>query len=74
MFKDMFRRTYVEKIYQNIFVSKRLIPRLFAESTYFYRPLIIDDIIKMKKNGIFHKDLDIKKYKLKKWVVEIHTH
>ena len=36
MFKEMFRRTYMENIYQNIFVSKRLIPRPFSESTYYY--------------------------------------
>ena len=31
MFKEMFRRTYLENIFQNIFVSKRLIPKPFAE-------------------------------------------
>ena len=36
MFKEMFRRTYMENVYQNIFVSKRLIPRPFSESTYYY--------------------------------------
>jgi len=39
MFKEMFRRTYVEKIYQNIFVSKRLIPKPFSESIYYYKIL-----------------------------------
>ena len=36
MFKEMFRRTYLEKVFQNIFVSKLLIPRPFAECTYYY--------------------------------------
>ena len=36
MFKEMFRRTYLGKVFQNIFVSKLLIPRPFAESTYYY--------------------------------------
>ena len=36
MFKEMFRRTYMENVYQNIFVFKRLILKPFAESTYYY--------------------------------------
>jgi len=39
MFKEMFRRTYLENIFQNIFVSKRLIPKPFAECTYYYKGL-----------------------------------
>ena len=27
MFKEMFRRTYLEDVYQNIFVSRKLIPK-----------------------------------------------
>ena len=65
MFKEMFRRTYMENIYQNIFVSKRLIPKPFAESTYYYRPLIIEDIKKMIENDILPKETDISIYKLK---------
>ena len=36
MFKEMFRRSYLEKVFQNIFVSKLLIPKPFAECTYYY--------------------------------------
>ena len=50
MFKEMFRRSYLEKVFQNIFVSKLLIPKPFAECTYYYANV---------------KD-KVKKYKLKK--------
>ena len=50
MFKEMFRRSYFEKVFQNIFVSKLLIPKPFAECTYYYANV---------------KD-KVKKYKLKK--------
>ena len=46
----MFRRSYLEKVFQNIFVSKLLIPKPFAECTYYYANV---------------KD-KVKKYKLKK--------
>ena len=39
MFKEMFRRTYLENVFQNIFVSKLLIPKPFAECTYYYKGL-----------------------------------
>ena len=65
MFKEMFRRTYLENIYQNIFVSKRLIPKPFAESTYYYRPLKIEGIKEMIENGYYLKDVDLKKVELK---------
>ena len=41
MFKEIFRRTYMENIHQNVFVSKRLIPKPFPES--FFQYLIFDD-------------------------------
>lgn len=47
MFKEMFRRTYMENVYQNIFVSKRLIPRPFSESTYYY--IIFGDLPEIKE-------------------------
>ena len=50
MFKEMFRRSYLEKVFQNIFVSKLLIPKPFAECIYYYANV---------------KD-KVKKYKLKK--------
>ena len=50
MFKEMFRRSYLEKVFQNIFVSRLLIPKPFAECTYYYANV---------------KD-KVKKYKLKK--------
>ena len=50
MFKEIFRRSYLEKVFQNIFVSKLLIPKPFAECTYYYANV---------------KD-KVKKYKLKK--------
>ena len=40
-FREMFRRNRIEKIYQNVFISKRLIPKPFAESIYYY--IYIDD-------------------------------
>jgi glycylpeptide N-tetradecanoyltransferase len=46
MFKEMFRRTYIENVYQNVFVSKRLIPKPFSESTYYY--IIFDEIFNDK--------------------------
>lgn len=36
MFKEMFRRSYLEKVFQNIFVSRLLIPKPFAECIYYY--------------------------------------
>ena len=39
MFKEMFRRTYLENVFQNIFVSKLLIPKPFAECSYYYKDL-----------------------------------
>lgn len=65
LFKELFRRTYMENIYQNIFVSKRLIPKPFAESTYYYKPITIEDIKSMIENEFLPKDTDIKKYELK---------
>ena len=50
MFKEMFRRSYLEKVFQNIFVSRLLIPKPFAECIYYYANV---------------KD-KVKKYKLKK--------
>ena len=49
MFKEMFRRTYIENVYQNVFVTKRLIPRPFSESTYYY--IIFDEIFNDKDNN-----------------------
>ena len=65
MFKEMFRRTYLDNVYQNIFVSQRLIPKPFAESTYYYRPLHIERIKEMIKYGLYPKDFDIKKVEIK---------
>lgn len=65
MFKEMFRRTYLENIYQNIFVSKRLIPIPFTESTYYYRPLHTERFKEMIECGLYPKDLDIKKTEIK---------
>jgi len=39
MIKEMFRRTYVYKVFQSISVSRRLIPRPFAECRYYYSDL-----------------------------------
>ena len=50
MFKEMFRRSYLEKVFQNIFVSRLLIPKPFAECIYYYANV---------------KD-KVKKYKVKK--------
>ena len=61
MFKEMFRRTYMEKVYQNIFVSKRLIPKPFSESTYYYQVFNDEEIKKLKENGELPKDYEIKK-------------
>ena len=41
----MFRRSYLENVFQNIFVSKLLIPKPFAECTYYYRGLNENEII-----------------------------
>ncbi len=49
LFKEMFRRTYMENVYQNIFVSKRLIPKPFAESTYYYVIFDNSQLSKMKE-------------------------
>jgi len=49
MFKEMFRRTYMENVYQNIFVSKRLIPKPFAESIYYYVIFDNSQLLKMKE-------------------------
>ena len=48
MFKEMFRRSYLENIYQNIFVSKLLIPKPFGECYYYYAE-IKETIKKLKK-------------------------
>ena len=45
LFKEMFRRSYLENVFQNIFVSKLLIPKPFAECTYYYRGLNENEII-----------------------------
>ena len=45
IFKEMFRLSYLENVFQNIFVSKRLIPKPFAESTYYYKGL---DYLRLK--------------------------
>ena len=37
MFKEMFSRNYLENVFQNIFVSKILMPKPFAESIYYYK-------------------------------------
>ena len=52
MFKEMFRRTYLENIFQNIFVSKRLIPKPFAECTYYYKDLKNWKLKKIKKEKL----------------------
>lgn len=62
MFKEMFRRSYMENIYQNIFVSKRLIPKPFAESIYYYKIL---DVNLMIERGLISKDIDTKLYEIK---------
>ena len=51
MFREMFRRTYLENVFQNIFVSRLLIPKPFAESTYYYTDVeeTIKKFIKRKK-------------------------
>ena len=60
MFKEMFRRTYLEDVYQNIFVSRKLIPKPFSECTYYYR---IFDVDALADHGI--KKVDLKKYVIK---------
>ena len=69
MFKEMFRRTYLENVFQNIFVSKQLIPKPFAESTYYYKELDNinkkNKIYKQKYNFRFMEKKDVKSvYKL----------
>ena len=59
MFKEMFRRTYLEKVFQNIFVSKSLIPKPFAECTYYYGEL--KEIIKKFK---LNKKKSVNKFRL----------
>ena len=49
MFKEMFRRTYLENVFQNIFVSKQLIPKPFCESTYYYKIFDTDKTRKKSK-------------------------
>ena len=53
MFREMFRRTYLENVFQNIFVSRLLIPKPFAESTYYYTDVeeTIKKFIKRKKHN-----------------------
>ena len=60
MFKEMFRRTYIENVYQNIFVSKRLIPKPFAESTYYYKHLNSGIKNKTKYKFRFMEKKDVK--------------
>ena len=62
MFKEMFRRTYKENVYQNIFVSKRLIPKPFAECIYYYRMFDVQEMIDF---GFLPKNVDRKKYEIK---------
>ena len=64
MFKEMFRRTYLENIFQNIFVSKRLIPKPFAECTYYYKGLKNWKLKKNKKGKTSGK-LETKPYNLR---------
>ena len=64
MFKEMFRRTYLENIFQNIFVSKRLIPKPFAECTYYYKDLKNWKLKKNKKGKTSGK-LETKPYNLR---------
>ena len=59
MFKEMFRRSYLEKVFQNIFVSKSLIPKPFAECTYYYGEL--KEIIKKFK---LNKKKSVNKFRL----------
>ncbi len=39
MIKEMFRRTYEHKVFQSISVSRRLVPKPFAECRYYYANL-----------------------------------
>ena len=66
MFKEMFRRSYMEKIYQNIFVTQKLIPKPFCESTYYFKPLNFEDFIKLKENGYLLNGSDIKQFENKR--------
>ena len=66
MFKEMFRRSYIEKVYQNIFVTQRLIPKPFSESTYYFKPLNYVDCKNLIKNGYSFNDLDIKQFENKR--------
>ena len=59
----MFRRSYMEKVYQNIFVTQRLIPKPFSESTYYFKPLNYEDCKNLIKNGYSFNDLNIKQFK-----------
>ena len=65
LFKELFRRTYLENVYQNIFVSKRLIPKPFAESTYYYKILDLEIVKEMIDKGEIPKDIDIKQFEIK---------
>ena len=65
MFKEMFRRSYKEKVYQNIFVTQKLIPKPFSESTYYFRPLDFEFYKKLNENGFSLNDLDIKQFEIK---------
>ena len=69
MFKEMFRRTYLENVFQNIFVSKQLIPKPFAESTYYYKCVknlkIKNEIYEQRYNLRLMEKKDVKSvYKL----------
>ena len=55
----MFRRAYLEKVFQNIFVSKLLIPRPFAECSYYYEE--VKSIIKKFK---INKNKSLNKFRL----------
>ena len=65
MFKELFRRSYKENIYQNIFVSKRLIPKPFAECTYYYKILNINEIKDMIEKRDLPKNTDLKLFEIK---------
>lgn len=62
MFQEMFRRTYLENVYQNIFVTKRLIPKPFSESIYYY--LVFDERQSSESKEIKH-DVDSNNYIIK---------